>query len=68
MKKEKGSITIFIVVSCLLILIVLLMMGMKITNKQTSQDKDLTQINKNYKQNESEMEKQYQNLTLNKGT
>lgn len=64
-KREKGSVTLFVVIVCIFIITVLVFSIINISNKGINQKQDLENINNTYTQNNSEMESIYQKKTQN---
>ena len=58
-KKEKGSITLFVLISCLFMIIILLVVNIGVMNKNRSQEKNLEEIAKQYSQNETDLDNAY---------
>lgn len=58
-KGEKGSITLFALVMCLLMLVILVLINMKVSNKSISQEKNLEKIMKEYSADEAKMDETY---------
>ena len=58
-KKEKGSITLFVLISCLFMIIILLVVNIGVMNKNRSQEKNLEEIAKQYSQNETDLNNAY---------
>lgn len=58
-KGEKGSITLFVFIVCMFIVIMLASFIMSIENKKQAQNKQIDQITQSYQSNEEEMEKAY---------
>ena len=65
MKKEKGSVTLFVLISCMFMIIILLVVNIGVMNKNRSQEKELEEISKQYNQNETDLDNTYAN-TLEK--
>lgn len=59
-KGERGSITLFVVIVCIFIVIMLVAFMMGIENKKQIQDKEIKQITQSYTQNEQKMEEIYE--------
>lgn len=58
-KEPKGSITLFVLVTCMFMITVLLLVNISIMNKNASSEKELAQITKNYSVNETDLANQY---------
>ncbi len=58
-KGERGSITLFVLTTCIFIVIMLVTFVMNAENKKQAQNKEIEQIIKNYQQNEQKMEQIY---------
>ena len=65
MKKEKGSVTLFVLISCMFMIVILLVVNIGVMNKNRSQEKNLEEISKQYNQNETDLDSTYAN-TLEK--
>ena len=61
-KDQKGSITLFVLVTCIFFLIVVLLANINIINKKNNQKKQVDQIIENYKVSSEELEKEYNGL------
>ena len=59
MKKEKGSITLFVLIACMFMMIILLMVNIGVINKNSSQERELEKIAKEYSQNETDLDEAY---------
>ena len=59
-KGERGSITLFVVIVCIFIVIMLVAFMMGIENKKQIQEKEIKQITQSYTQNEQKMEEIYE--------
>ena len=57
--KEKGSVTIFVLITCLFFIIVLLLVNVGIMNKNANQEKEIAQITKNYTVTNEDLEQAY---------
>ena len=66
-KEQKGSVTLFVLVTCLFMIMVLLLVNIAIINKNTSQEKELAQIGKNYAVNEIDMANSYAKIADENG-
>lgn len=58
-KKEKGAITVFVLIACMFILIIVLLMNIGLMNKKTNQEKKLDTIVKNYAVEEEDLANVY---------
>lgn len=58
-KREQGSITLFITLSCFFMISMLITFMMNIENKKQAQKKEINQITKSYEVNEQKMEEVY---------
>lgn len=58
-KGEKGSITLFITISCLFIMLMLVTFVMSMENKKQAQNREINQIISHYTVTEKEMEEIY---------
>ena len=58
-KGERGAVTLFVVVVCVFIVIMLVTFTMRIENKKQAQNKEIEQITQSYQGNEQEMEEIY---------
>lgn len=61
-KEEKGSITLFVTLSCFFIVIMLVTFLVNMENKKQAQNKEINQITKSYETNEQDMEKVYSRI------
>lgn len=59
MRKEKGSITLFILIVCMFMIVILLIVNVGIMNRNRSQEKELEEIAKQYNQNETDLDNEY---------
>ena len=59
MKEEKGAITLFVLVSCMFMVVILLVVNIGVMNKNRSQEKNLEEIAKQYSQNETDLNNAY---------
>ena len=59
MKEEKGSITLFVLISCMFMVVILLIVNIGVMNKNRSQEKNLEEIAKQYSQNETDLDNAY---------
>ena len=64
-KEEKGSVTLFVLISCMFMVVILLIVNIGVMNKNRSQEKNLEEIAKQYNQNETDLDNVY-NETMNK--
>ena len=67
MKKEKGSVTLFVLISCMFMIIILLVVNIGVMNKNRSQEKELEEISKQYNQNETDLDNTYDETVDNEG-
>ena len=63
MKEEKGAITLFVLVSCMFMIVILLIVNIGVMNKNRSQEKNLEEIAKQYSQNETDLDNVYEKVT-----
>ncbi len=56
---EKGSVTLFVLVACMFMIIILLMVNVGVMNKNATQSKELDKIAKEYSQNETDLDEAY---------
>ncbi len=61
-KSEKGSVTLFVTLSCFFIVIMLAIYVMKVENKKQAQNKEIEQIMRSYEIDEQDMEKVYSKI------
>ena len=61
-KGEKGSITLFVTVSCFFIMAMLITFVMSVENKKQAQNREINQIIRNYEVDNSEMEQIYSKI------
>ena len=59
MKKEKGSVTLFVSIACVFMIMILLMVNIGVINKNRNQEKELEEIAKQYNQNEIDLDTTY---------
>ena len=59
MKEEKGAITLFVLISCMFMVVILLVVNIGVMNKNRSQEKNLEEIAKQYNQNETDLDNAY---------
>ena len=62
MKKEKGSVTLFVLISCMFMIVILLVVNIGVMNKNRSQEKELEEISKQYSQNETDLNNSYDEI------
>ena len=67
MKKEKGSVTLFVLISCMFMIIILLVVNIGVMNKNRSQEKELEEISKQYNHNETDLDNTYDETVDNEG-
>ncbi len=58
-KGERGSATLLVVGSCMVIIAVMVAFMMNMENKKQAQEKEIDRITKSYEQNEQDMERAY---------
>lgn len=58
-REEKGSVTLFVLVTCMFVLVVLLLTNMEMVNKNSNQKRAFEQIQKNYEVTEEDLERSY---------
>ncbi len=61
-KGERGAVTLFVVVVCVFITIMLVTFTMRLENQKQIQNKEIEQITKSYQQNEQDMEEMYSRI------
>ncbi len=61
-KGQKGSVTLFVLVTCLFMITILLLVNVGIMNKLTNQKKQIAQITENYAVNETDLENTYKKI------
>lgn len=61
-KKERGSVTLFVLVTCIFMVMILTTVMVNIENKKQAQKKEIEQITKSYEQNEQKMEEIYSKM------
>ena len=66
-KREKGSVTLFILISCMFMIIILLIVNIGVMNKNRSQEKELEEISKQYNQNETDLNSAYDKTVDDEG-
>ena len=62
MKKEKGSITLFVLIACMFMIIILLMINIGVANKSRNQEKQLGQIVEEYSVNTTDIDSEYEKV------
>ena len=62
MKKEKGSVTLFVLIACMFMIIILLIVNIGIMNKNRSEEKKIEEIAKQYNQNETDLDDAYEKI------
>ena len=67
-KKEKGSITLFVLIALLFFIIICIFIYTNINNKKISQNEELKQKKKNYETTNEVLEEKYQKITENNQT
>lgn len=58
-KGERGSVTLFVVVICMFVTIMLSAYMINMQNKKQAQEKEIDRITQSYNQNEQQMEEIY---------
>ncbi len=58
-KEENGSVTLFVLVTCMFVLVILLLTNMEMVNKNSNQKRTLEQIQNNYEVTEEDLERTY---------
>ncbi len=61
-KGERGAVTLFVVVICVFITIMLVTFTMRLENQKQIQNKEIEQITKSYQENEQDMEEMYSRI------
>lgn len=61
-KSQKGSVTLFVTMSCFFIAIMLATFVMNAENKKQAQNKEIEQIRRSYEIDEQDMEKVYRKI------
>ncbi len=61
-KGERGAVTLFVVVVCVFITIMLVTFTMRLENQKQIQNKEIEQITKSYQENEQDMEEMYSRI------
>lgn len=64
-REEKGSVTLFVVVACLFITMMLFFFWSSIENKKQAQNREINRVTKSYEQNQQDMEKIYSRIEKN---
>ena len=62
MKKEKGSVTLFILIACMFMIVILLIVNIGVMNKNGSEEKKIEEIAKQYNQNETDLNNAYEKI------
>lgn len=62
-KDERGSVTLFVLITCIFMITILLMINMSVMNKNKSQKRDLEEIAKEYGQNKAGLDEAYAKAT-----
>lgn len=62
MKKQSGSVTLFVLIAMIFFLIVCFFIYTNSNNKKISQSKELEQLKKNYEQNKEELDEEYEEI------
>ena len=62
MKKEEGSVTLFVLIACMFMIIILLIVNIGIMNKNRSEEKKIEEIAKQYNQNETDLNNAYEKI------
>ena len=58
-KDERGSVTLFVLVACMFMLVILLLVNISITNRNSGQNKELDRIEEEYAQNKTSLDEIY---------
>ena len=66
-KKEKGSVTLFILIACMLMIVILLVINIGVMNKNASQEKNIDEMSKQYNQNETDLDSTYDGIVDKQG-
>ena len=66
-KEEKGSVTLFVLISCMFMVVILLIVNIGVMNKNRSQEKNLEEIAKQYNQNETDLDNIYEEKVEDEG-
>lgn len=61
-KREEGSVTLFVTVTCFFVIIMLITFVMNLENKKQAQNREINQITKSYEVKEQEMEEIYSQI------
>lgn len=61
-KGERGAVTLFVVVICVFVTIMLVTFTMRLENQKQIQNKEIEQITKSYQENEQDMEEMYSRI------
>lgn len=62
MKNQKGSITLFVLIACMFMIVILLIINIAVINKNSNQEKGLEKIAKEYNQNETDLNNAYEKI------
>ena len=62
MKKEKGSVTLFVLIACMFMIVILLIVNIGVMNKNGSEEKKIEEIAKQYNQNETDLNNEYEKI------
>ena len=62
-KDERGSVTLFVLVACMFMLVILLLVNISITNRNSGQNKELDRIEEEYAQNKTSLDEIYAKAT-----
>ena len=62
MKKEKGSVTLFVLIACMFMIVILLIVNIGVMNKNRSEEKKIEEIAKQYNQNETDLNNAYEKI------
>ena len=65
MKKEKGSVTLFVLITCMFMIMILLIVNIGVMNKTTNQEKELDKIVKEYSVSETDLDNIYKKIEDN---
>ena len=66
-KEEKGSVTLFVLISCMFMVVILLVVNIGVMDKNRSQEKNLEEIVKQYNQNETDLDNIYEEKVEDEG-
>lgn len=66
-KEQSGSVTLFVLITCLFIITILLLINVGMIDKNTSQEREIIQINKNYSVNETDLANSYAKIANENG-